>query len=90
MFQRLLRGTLDRFPRPHSLMFPYTQRVIIVLRRSPYGVVSEGQVFGLFVPLPPAVMIGFTQEGNISLEAAVGQIFSQCCVSRASLTVPTP
>ena len=30
--------------------------------------------FGLFVALPPADLIGFTQEGNISLEAAVGQI----------------
>ena len=47
-----------------------------MLRRSLYGVVSDGHVFGLFVPLPPAVCIGFTQEANISLEAAVGQILS--------------
>ena len=45
-----------------------------MLRRSLYGVVSDGRVLGLFVPLPPAVLIGFTQEANISLEAAVGQI----------------
>ena len=38
------------------------------------GVVSDGHVFGLFVPLPPAVLIGFTQEANISLEAAVSLI----------------
>ena len=45
-----------------------------MLRWSLYGAVSEAHIFGLFVPLPPAVMIGFTQEANISLEAAVGRI----------------
>ena len=43
-------------------------------KTDPYCVVSEAQVFGLFVPLPPAVLIGSTQETNISLEAGVGQI----------------
>ena len=47
---------------------------MIVLRWSLHGVVSDGHVFGLFVPLPPTVLIGFSQEVNISLEAAVGQI----------------
>ena len=36
--------------------------------------VSDGHVFGLFVPLPPPVLLGCTQEANNSLEAAVGQI----------------
>ena len=45
-----------------------------MLRRSLYGAVSEAHIFGLFVPLPPAVMIGFTQEANILLEVAVVQI----------------
>ena len=45
-----------------------------MLRRPPYGVLSDGHVFGLFGPLPPAVLIGFTQEANISLEAGFGQI----------------
>ena len=67
--QRPLWGTLLRLQRPLSLMFPYSQRMMILLRRSPYGVVSHGQVFGLFVPLPPPFLIGFTQEANISLEA---------------------
>ena len=40
----------------------------------PYGVVSDGRVLGLFVPLPPAVLTGFPQEANSSLEAAVGRI----------------
>ena len=57
-----------------SLRFPYSGRMMIVLRRSLYGAVSEGPVFGLFVPLTPAVMIGFTQEANIPLEAGFGQI----------------
>ena len=47
---------------------------MIVLRRSLYGAFSDGPVFGLFVPLLPSVLIGFTQEANILLEAAVGQI----------------
>ena len=46
----------------------------MVLIWSLNGVVSHGLVFGLFVPLPPAVLIGFTQEAKISLEVAVGQI----------------
>ena len=29
----------------------------------------DGHVFGLFVPLPPPFLIGFTQEANISLKA---------------------
>ena len=80
-------GTLVRFPRPLSLMFPYSRRVMIVLRWSLYGVVSDGSVLGLFVPLPPAVLTGFPQEANISLEAAVGRIVFQSCVHRVSLTV---
>ena len=36
-----------------------SRRVMIVLRRSPYGVVSDGRVLGLFVPLPSAVLTGF-------------------------------
>ena len=71
---RPLWGTLVRLPRPLSLMFPYSRRVMIVLRRSLYGVVSDGRVLGLFVPLPPAVLTGFPQGANISLEAGFGRI----------------
>ena len=53
--QRPLWGTLVRLPRPLSLMFPYSRRVMIVLKQSLYGVVSYERVLGLFVPLPPAV-----------------------------------
>ena len=60
--QRALYGTLVRLPRPLSLMFPYSRRVMIVLRRSLYGAVSDGHVLGLFVPLPPAVLTGFPRE----------------------------
>ena len=72
--QRPLWGTLFRVPRPLSLMFPYSRRVMIVLRRSLYGVVSDGCVLGLFVPLPPAVLTGFPQEASISLEEGFGRI----------------
>ena len=43
-------------------------------RRSLYGVVSDGRVLGLFVPLPPAVFTGFPQGANMSLEAGFGRI----------------
>ena len=72
--QRPLWGTLVRHPRPLSLMFPYSRIVMIVLRRSLYGVVSDGRVLGLFVPLPPAVLTGFPQRASISLEAGFGRI----------------
>ena len=73
MSQRPLCGTLVRLPGTLSLMFPYSRRVMIVLRWSLDGVVSDGHVFGLLVPLPTAVLIGFAQEANISLDAAVFQ-----------------
>ena len=57
--QRPLWGTLVRLPRPLNLIFPYSRRVMLVLRRSQYGVVSDGRVLGLFVPLPPAVLTEF-------------------------------
>ena len=71
---RPLWGTLVWLPRPLSLMFPYSRRVMIVLRWSVYGVVSDGLVLGLSVPLPPAVLTGFPQGANISLEAGFGRI----------------
>ena len=47
---------------------------MIVLRRSLYGVVSDGLLLGLFVALPPAVLTGFPQGASISLEAGYGRI----------------
>ena len=70
---RPLLGTLLRIPRPFSLMFPYSRRVMIVLRWSVYGV-SDRRVLGLFVPLPPAVLTRFPQGANISLAAGFGRI----------------
>ena len=72
--QRPLWCTLVRFPRPLSLLFPYSRRVMIVLRWSLYGVVFDGRDLGLFVPLPPAVLTGFPQGASISLEAGFGRI----------------
>ena len=45
-----------------------------MLRRSLYGVVSDGRVLGLFVRLPPPVLTGFPQGAHISLEAGFGRI----------------
>ena len=47
-----------------------------------YGVVSDGRVLGLFVPLPRAVLTGFPQGANISLEAGLAEFcFSVLCSS---------
>ena len=60
--QRPLWDTHVRLPRPISLMFPYSRRVMIGLGRSLYDFVSDVRVLGLFVPLPPAVLTGFLRE----------------------------
>ena len=67
-------GTVVRLPRPLYLMFTYSQRVMIVLRWSLYGVVSDGRVLGPFVLLQPAVLTGFSQGANIALEAGFGRM----------------
>ena len=69
-----LWSTLVRLPRPLSLMFHYSRKVMIVLRRSLYFVVSDGRVLGLFVPLLPAILTRFPQGAKISLEAGFGRI----------------
>ena len=50
-------------------------------KQSLYGVVSDGRVLGLLVPLPPAVLTGFPQGANISLEAGFGRIVFLSAVS---------
>ena len=79
--QKPLWGTLVRIPRPLCLMFPYSRRVMIEQRLSLYGVVSDGCVLGLFVPLPPAVLTGFPQGASISLEEGFGRIVLVLCFS---------
>ena len=47
-----------------------------------YCVVSDGRVLGLFVPLQPAVLTGFPQGSNISLERVLAELsFSVLCSS---------
>ena len=72
--QRTLCGTHVRVPRPLSLMFPYSRRMMIVLRRSLYVVVSDGRVLCLFDRLPPPDLTGFPQGASILLEAGFGRI----------------
>ena len=43
-------------------------------KTAPYVVLPDGHVYGLFIPLPRAVLIGYNQDANISLEAGFGQI----------------
>ena len=71
---RPLWGTLVKLPRTLSLMFQNSRMVMIVLRRSLYGVVFDGRVLGLFVLLPPAVLTRFPQGAIISFEAGFGLI----------------
>ena len=56
---------------PHVSLFTKCDDSAI---RSLYGVVSDGRVLCLFVPLPPAVLTGFRQGANICLEAGFGRI----------------
>ena len=78
--QRPLCGTLVRLPWTLSLMFPYSRRMMIVLRRPLHSVVSDRNGLGIFVPLPPAVLMGFTHEANIALEAGLAKFcFSVLC-----------
>ena len=65
-----------------SLMFPYSRRMMIVLRWPLHSVVSDRNVLGIFVPLSPAVLIGFTHEANNALEAGLAKVcFSVLCSS---------
>ena len=87
--QRPLCGTLVRIPRPLSLMFPYSRRVMIVLRRSLYGVVSDGRVLGL-----RSIAASSFDRISPGRKHFVGSGFwpnclsQKCCVRRLSLTVP--
>ena len=56
-----------------SLRFPYSRSMMIVLRRPLHSVVSDRNGLGIFVPLPPAVLMGFTHEANIALEAGLAK-----------------
>ena len=73
--QRPLRGTFLRLQRPLALMFPYSRRVMIVLRRSLYGVVSDGRVLGLFLPLTPTVLTGFPREQTFRWKRVFAKFF---------------
>ena len=80
--QRPLCGTLVRLPWTLSLVIPYSRRMMIVLRRPLHSVVCDRNDLGIFVPLPPAVLMGFTNEANIVLEAGLGKFcFSLLCWS---------
>ena len=47
-----------------------------------HSVVSHRNILRIFVPLPPAVLIGFTHEVNIALEAGLAKFcFSVLCSS---------
>ena len=54
--------------------------MMIVLRETLNSVVSDRNVLGIFVPLSPAVLMGFTNEANIVLEAGFAKFcFSVLC-----------
>ena len=67
--QRSVFGTLIRLQQPLSLLFPYSQRMMIGLRRIRYSVVSYRYIHGLFLALQKPLLIRFSQEAKILLEA---------------------
>ena len=54
---------------PHGSLFTKGD---VSAKTVPVECFLDGHVFGLFVPLPPAVLTGFPQGANISLEAGFG------------------
>ena len=81
-------------PQASATTFPhvsYSRSVMIVLRRYLYGVVSDGYGFGHFLPLPPAVLIRFTQEANISWKQLLAKFcFSVPCASFLTHSTKAP
>ena len=46
-----------------------------MLRRALHSIVSDRNGLGIFVPLPPVVLMGFTHEANIVLEVGLANFF---------------
>ena len=89
--QRPRCGILVRLPWTVSLMFPYSRRVMIVLGRSLYGVVSHGLVLGLFIPLPPAVWKEFPREQTFRCKRVLAEFcFSVLCSSCFAHSIKAP
>ena len=66
-------------PFPHVSLFTMDDDSV---RRPLHSVVSDRNVLGIFVPLPPAFLMGFTHEANIALEAGLAKFcFSVLCSS---------
>ena len=62
-----------------------------MLIRSLYGVVSDGRVLGLFVPLPPAVSTGFPREQTFRWKRVLAELsFSVLGSSRFIHGTKTP
>ena len=66
-----------REPFPHVSLFTKDDEV---LRRPLHSVVSDRNGLGIVVPLPQAVLCGFTHEANIVLEVGLANFcFSVLC-----------
>ena len=64
---------------PHDSLFTKDDDSV---RRPLHSVFSVRNGLGIFVPLPPAVLMGFTNEANIELEAGLVKFcFSVLCSS---------
>ena len=61
--------------------------MMTVVRRSLHGIVSDGRVLGILVPLPLAVLTGFPQGASISLEGVLAKLCFPVLCHRVSLTV---
>ena len=70
---------------PHVSLFT---KVMLVLRRSLHTVVSDGHVFGLFVPLPPTVFRNSPGNKLFVVRGCRPNFVSQCCVYHVHLMVP--
>ena len=71
-------------------MFPYSRRVMIVLIRSLYGVVSDGRVLGFSFHCRQQFERISRGSKHFVGSGFRPNCFSQCCVCRVSLTVSKP
>ena len=86
--QRPLWGTLVRLPRPLSLMFPYSRRVMIVLRR-PCTVLFLTDVFWPFRSIAASTFHRISPGRKHFVGSGLWpNCLSQYCVRRVSLMVP--
>ena len=88
--QRPLYGTLVGFLRTLSLLFPYSRRMMIVLRRSLYCVFLTSIIWPFRSIATTIFDRVYPGSKHFVRSGFCPNYVSQCCVRLVSLTVPKP